>query len=108
MEHSRGLYCHSVLLGTVPFLMAAAAAAAAARSALDGGSSMLILEPASERVNFFVGHSLVLAQLNTSYMELDIRRMSARVHGLCRRYGARFAPRVRGRAHGCSGISGDV
>lgn len=54
------------------FLMAAAATA---RSALDGGSSMLILEPASERVNFF-GHSLVLAQLNTSYMELDIRRMS--------------------------------
>lgn len=36
----------------------------------------MILEPASERVNFF-GHSLVLAQLNTSYMELDIRRMSS-------------------------------
>ena len=64
-------------MAVVPFLMAAAAAAAAARSALDGGSSMLILEPASERVNFF-GHSLVLAQLNTSYMELDIRRMSVR------------------------------
>lgn len=61
----------------LPFLVAAAAAAAAALSALDGGSSMLILDPASERVNF-LGHSLVLAQLNTSYMELDMRLMSVR------------------------------
>lgn len=45
---------------------------------------MLILEPASERVNF-LGHSLVLAQWNTSYMELDIRLMSATVVNLgCR------------------------
>lgn len=40
---------------------------------------MLMLEPASERVNFLLGHSLVLAQLKTSYIELDMRLMSTLV-----------------------------
>lgn len=40
---------------------------------------MLMLEPASDRVNFLLGHSLVLAQLKTSYIELDMRLMSTSV-----------------------------
>uniref|UniRef100_A0A8D8ATM9 (northern house mosquito) hypothetical protein n=1 Tax=Culex pipiens TaxID=7175 RepID=A0A8D8ATM9_CULPI len=57
--------------------LAATAAAAAARSARDGGSSMLMSAPASDRVNF-LGHSAPeLAQLKTSYIELDMRLMSS-------------------------------
>lgn len=40
---------------------------------------MLMPDPASENVSF-LGHSLVLVQLNTSYIELDIRRWSVGGH----------------------------